>query len=207
MSPNLFWEFLRKFLHLSSLLIVLTYAFLLHYFSERIAILGLTTILLILIEIDYIRLEHQPKIVNFFKQLYRPHERNNISASIFMVISSIICFAAFDYWVAFLGLLMTVFGDMFAALIGKTVGGPAIFHQKTLSGTLAGFLANFIVGFMLLPGFMLLVIPMAITATFVELATNKLDDNLTVPLFSCFVGQLTVYFAAMTLPLPGFWPV
>ena len=41
---------------------------------------------------------------------------------------------------------------------------------------------------------------MAFTATAVEVVTNKLDDNFTVPLFAGFVGQMIVYYTDITLP-------
>ena len=41
---------------------------------------------------------------------------------------------------------------------------------------------------------------MAIVASFVEVITNKLDDNLTVPLFAGFVGQMIVYYGDLVLP-------
>ena len=41
---------------------------------------------------------------------------------------------------------------------------------------------------------------MAFTATFVEFMTNKMDDNLTVPLFSGFVGHILVIVMALDLP-------
>ena len=65
---------------------------------------------------------------------------------------------------------------------------------------MAGLLANLVVGILILPDFVLLVMAMAFVATFVELITNKLEDNLTVPLFAGFVGQMIVYYNDSVLP-------
>lgn len=197
---SLFWEFLRKILHLSGLLTVVVYTFVLNYFSEQMAILVLTAGLLVLLEIEYIRLEHRPKIANAFSALLRKHEKTQLNGAVFFLISCIIVFAAFDYWVAFVAMFMTVFGDMFAAIVGKSFGKIKIWRKKTLVGTLAGFAANLLVGFLILPGEWLLVFSMALTATLVELFTNKLDDNLTVPLSAGFVGQMLVYYFGIVLP-------
>jgi len=198
-SP-LILELLRKSIHLSSLLIVVGYTIILNYFGHKVAVLVITALLLILLEIEYFRLEHRPKLMALFSDLFRKHEHNNMSGAVFLVISCVICFAAFDYWIAVMALFMTVFGDLAAALFGKSFGVTKIFRSKTFIGTLAGFTANMTVGIASLPEFLLLIIPMSVVATITELLTNKLDDNLTVPLSAGFMGQMIVYFFALELP-------
>lgn len=193
-------ELFRKLFHLSGLFIVVIYTLLLNYFSPSIAILAITGFLLILLEIEYIRLEHKPKLAAIFYTLFRKHEKNNIAGSVFFVISCIICFAAFDYWIAVLAMFMTVFGDLFAALIGRSFGKLKIWRKKTLVGTMSGLAANLIVGLLILPAFPIIYLPMAFIATFVETITNKLDDNLTVPLFAGFSGQMIVKLFDLQLP-------
>ncbi|MBI4975153.1 hypothetical protein HZC20_00605, partial [Candidatus Peregrinibacteria bacterium] len=100
--------------------------------------------------------------------------------------------------------LLTVFGDLFAAIMGKSFGKTIIWKKKTFVGTFSGFAANIITGLILLPNHLALTVPMAITASVVELLTHKLEDNLTVPLFSGFVGQMIVYFFALQIPNVGF---
>lgn len=194
------WELFRKAVHLSGLLIVVGYTLLLNYFSEKIAILVITGLLLILLHIEYLRIEHKPKIATMFDGIFRTHEKDNISGAVFLVISCVLCFAAFEYWIAFLALFMTVFGDLFAAIFGKAFGKTLLYNNKTVVGTGAGFIANLIVGFLILSEFAYLVLPMALTASFVEFMTNKLDDNLTVPLFAGFVGELIIQIWDITLP-------
>ncbi|MBT4916987.1 hypothetical protein HN709_02410 [Candidatus Peregrinibacteria bacterium] len=198
-SP-LILELLRKSIHLSSLFIVVGYTVILNYFGHRVAVLVVTALLLILLEIEYFRLEHRPKLMVMFNDLFRRHEHNSLSGAVFLVISCVICFAAFDYWVAVLALFMTVFGDLAAALFGRCFGKTKILGDKTFIGTLAGFAANMVVGALALPEFLLLITSMSIVATFTELLTNKLDDNLTVPLFAGFTGQMVVYFFILELP-------
>ena len=199
-KSSLIWELLRKTVHLSGLLIVVGYTLILHFFSGRVAMLATTALLLILLEIEYIRLEHRSRITAMFDGLFRRHEKDNVSSAVFMVVSCIICFAAFDYWIAVVALFMTVFGDLFSALIGKTFGKVTLYNSKTYVGTLAGFAANVLVGFLILPELFFLILPMAVVASFTELITNKMDDNLTVPLFAGFAGQMLVYFFALELP-------
>lgn len=199
-NSSIIWEFLRKTVHLSGLLIVVGYTIILHFFSERVAVLAMTGLLLVLLEIEYVRLVHKPKIVALFNDIFRQHERDNVSGAVFLVISCIICFSAFDYWIAVVALFMTVFGDLFAALVGRSFGKTQIYNNKTIVGTLAGFAANVIVGFLILPEFVYGIWAMAIVASFTEVITNKMDDNLTVPLFAGFTGQMLMYIMDVQLP-------
>ncbi len=196
----LIWEFFRKAVHLSSLLIVVGYTLLLNYFSDRVVILIMTALLLILLEIEHVRLEHRSSAIAFFDKLFRKKEKDHVSGAAFLVASCIIAFSAFEYWVAFIALFMTVFGDMFSAIIGRAFGKIVIYKNKTLEGSMAGLIANLVVGLLILPDFFLLIVPMAFTATVIEVVTNKLDDNFTVPLFAGFVGQMIVYYTDITLP-------
>ena len=41
---------------------------------------------------------------------------------------------------------------------------------------------------------------MAFVATLSEMLSSKIDDNLTVPLFAGFVGQMIVYVVGIELP-------
>lgn len=197
---SLSWEILRKAAHVSGILIVVGYTLVYDYFSPRIALLSITALLLILIEIERIRLDHKPRIALLLEGIFRKHEQDSLSGAVFLVISCIICFAAFDYWVAFLAMFMTVFGDMAAAIFGKVFGRVPIYGTKTLAGTLACVLMNILVGLMILPNYIELVIPMAFTAAFFEFITIRLDDNLTVPLFAGFIGQMVVISIGLNLP-------
>lgn len=199
-KSSIFWEFARKAIHLSALLIVVGYTLLLNYTSDRVAILVMTALLIVLLKIEYWRVEYKPRLAALFNSLFREHEEDNLSGAVFMVISSIICFSAFEYWVAFLALFMAVFGDLFSALIGRAIGKIKVFNNKTLEGTLSGLIANFVVGYLILPNYIWLVVAMALASSLMEVMTNKLDDNLTVPIFAGFVGQMLVYYNDVALP-------
>lgn len=158
---------------------------------------------LLLLEIEYVRLEVQPKIPKAW-DIFRPHERNNVISSIFFVAATIIVFAVFDYGIALLALLLTVFGDLASALIGIKFGKHKIFRKKTLEGFLAGLVMNLFVGSLVLSEYPAIYVSMALVASTVELLTSKLDDNLTVPLFSGFVGHLiALYIQANVASFPG----
>jgi len=181
--------------------VLIGYTVVRHYFSERLATLAITVLFLLLLEVEYIRLEYKPKIPEFFN-VFRNSEQNNVTGTIFFIAATIIVFAAFDYPIAVTALLLTVFGDLAAALVGIKFGKVQLYKDKTLEGMLAGFTMNCIVGYLFLPAYPAIFIPMAVVASVVELLTGKLDDNLTVPLFSACAGQMIAYF--MNAPLTTF---
>ncbi len=199
MKISLKKEILRKLFHLLELPVLLLYTYVRYIWDERVAILALTAMFLILLEIEYIRLEVKPKIPRIL-DLFRPRERNNVTGTVFFISATIIVFGAFDYQIAMLALLMTVFGDLMSALVGIRFGKHKLFKRKTAEGFLAGLAINLLIGYLFLPAFPIIFIPMAFMAAFVELMTNKIDDNITVPLFSGFTGQMIVYLFAFHLP-------
>jgi phytol kinase len=202
-KPKLYKELLRKLVHLLELPVLLVYTLIRYYYGPQLGILVLTALLIILLEIEYVRLEYKwklPKEIDFVRR----HEKDNLAANIFFIVATIICFAAFDYQIALLALLLTVFGDLMSALVGIKFGKTKVYKKKSLEGTLAGMSTNLLVGYLLLPEQPEIFIPMAVTASIVELFTGKLDDNLTVPLASGFMGQMLIYFFSIQLTtFPG----
>ncbi len=196
-------EIRRKLFHLLELPVLIVYTISRQVFSERIAILTLTIMFAVLLEIEYLRLEYRPKLPEFI-DVFRRHERDNVTGTIFFISATIIVFAAFDYSIAMLALMLTVFGDFASALIGIKFGKHRIHKSKTREGFLAGLAVNVLIGYLFLPAFPLVFLSMALVASLVELLTGKLDDNLTVPLAAAFTGHMVVFFFQMKLPVfPG----
>ena len=194
-------EMLRKLFHLMEVPLLVGYTLVRNYFNERLATLLITAVFLVLLEVEYVRLEFHPKLPKSFN-VFRNRERNNVTGSIFFIAATIIVFAAFDYPIAVTAMLLTIFGDLAAALVGIKFGRTILYKSKTLEGLLAGFAMNCLVGYLFLPAYPLIFLAMAFVASIVELLTGKLDDNLTVPLFAAFTGQVLVYF--MHAPLTTF---
>jgi len=198
MSPNALKkisfrkELLRKLVHLMELPVLIVYSVLRSTFGDKVGSLALTLMLIILLELEYIRLEYKlelPKAID----ILRRHERDNLSGSIFFIAGTIIAFAAYDFPIALLALLMTVFGDLMSALVGMKFGRYHVYKKKTLEGFLAGLVTNLFIGSLFMPEYIGVFASMAIVASVVELFTGKLDDNLTVPLSAGFAGQVMVF--------------
>ncbi len=200
MRRKLLSEVVRKLFHLSGVSIILGYTFLINYFSDRAAILVMTAVLLILLEVEQIRLAKETFLSRLLAPFIRRHERNHVTSAVYFVISCIICFAAFDYWVAVLATMMTVFGDMFAAIFGTAFGKTTIYRKKTLVGSFAGLVANMGCVMLIMPQYVLIFLPAAVVATITEVFTGKLDDNLTVPLFAGFTAQMLAFYFQINFP-------
>ena len=94
----------------------------------------------------------------------------------------------FDFDIASVSILMLIFGDTTATLFGLRFGRIYLTKDKALEGIIAEFVVDIIIGLLLLPYF--IAIPMALVATLSESFIRKINDNLTVPIFSSLIGQI-----------------
>lgn len=199
-----FHEIGRKIIHITILIVLAAYFFIQRNLisagksealAKQLALLFLVALLIIFLILEYFRLELNWKMP-FFSQFIRPKEQNKMYGVIYFLSATIISLAVFDYKIALAALLMTTFGDMVAALVGKRYGNTLIYRNKTWAGVLAEFVVNLIVGFFILvnlPGYIYIVLGMASVATIVETLVDELDDNLLIPIFSGFVGQIIFF--------------
>jgi phytol kinase len=194
MAPSSFIdEVLRKGFHLMSVAIVLVYAF----FGKEIVLQFMTLYLVSILIIEHLRIDLGYKVpfVNF---LFRKKEKKAVAGYVYFTLGAIVAVSVFSKNVAYAAILMTTFGDMSAALIGKRFGKVRIFRGgKSLEGCIAEFLVDFVIGYAFLSNPTIAFI-MAFVATFVETNFEKIDDNLAIPVFSGFFAELaiklTLYF-------------
>lgn len=200
MAWGFFHEVGRKIIHIT-ILLVLAAHFLIQdslvnagytiALAKQVALLFLVALLIIFLILEYLRLELGWKMP-FFSQFIRPKEENRMYGVIYFLSATIISLAVFDHKIALAALLMTTFGDMMAALVGKKYGTTLIYRNKTWAGFLAEMGTNLIVGFFILNN-IYIIIGMALSATIVETLVDELDDNLLIPIFAGFVGQLVQF--------------
>jgi len=198
MKTKLKKEILRKLFHLYQLPVIIGYVVLKYYFSEGIAIFALAIILMMILELESLRLEWKVKMPDPMG-LLRRHEKSRVTGSLYMIMATIIVFSVFDFKIAFTALLLTVFGDLASAIIGIRYGKHRFKNGKSWEGLIAGFVINLVVSFIVLFDYPLIAVTMATVASFTELTTYKLDDNLTVPLFSAFFGHIIAYSLGLSL--------
>ncbi|MBI2557868.1 CTP--2,3-di-O-geranylgeranyl-sn-glycero-1-phosphate cytidyltransferase [Candidatus Woesearchaeota archaeon] len=186
-----FHEIGRKIIHITILIVLVIYNIIQNSYTKQLALLFLVLLLIIFLVLEYFRLELGWKMP-FFSQFIRPKEQNRMYGVIYFLSATIISFAVFDHNIALAALLMTTFGDMVAALVGKRYGNTLIYRNKTWAGFLAELAINLAVGFIILEN-IYVILGMAFVATIVETLVDELDDNLLIPLFSGFVGQVILF--------------
>ena len=186
-----FHEIGRKIIHITILIVLAAYFLIESSLSKQVALLFLVAVLIIFLVLEYLRLELGWKMP-FFSQFIRPKEQNRMYGVIYFLSATIISLAVFNKEIALAALLMTTFGDMVAALVGKRYGTTLIYGNKTWAGFLAELGTNLIVGFLILDS-IYVILGMALAATIVETLVDELDDNLLIPIFSGFVGQIIFF--------------
>ena len=186
MSSDLIHELKRKAVHLTSIIIVLVY----HAFGQQAILLLLTVYLIAILEIEYFRIEWGKKLP-FIHSLLREKEADRLGGHVFFTMGCIIAISVFPGEIASAAILMTTFGDASAAIFGKAFGRTWIpgLTNRAVEGCAAEFIVDVVIGVIFLSNW-LVVLVMAGTATVVETLANKMDDNLLIPLFSGFNGNL-----------------
>jgi phytol kinase len=186
---KLAFEAKRKAIHVLGILYVLGYWIFLKIFSHTIAMLVLLSVFISFIGIEYFRINEKKKIP-VIHVLWRAKEENSLGGQVYYILGIIIALAIFDFRIAVAVILMTIFGDMAAAIFGIAFGKHWIkkIPDTAWEGVIAEFVIDLIIGYAIL-GNWIVVIPMAFMATFVETVFPHVDDNLAIPVFAGFVGQ------------------
>ncbi|MBR9701933.1 CTP--2,3-di-O-geranylgeranyl-sn-glycero-1-phosphate cytidyltransferase [Candidatus Pacearchaeota archaeon] len=184
-------ELKRKAIHLLAIFFIAIFILISSRFGKSLALFALVFLLIVFLELDYVRVEMRRKIP-FISGLWRLKEKDRPGGQVFFLIGAIICLAVFDFRIALAAILMTVFGDMAAALIGKRFGRTWLSEKRALEGILAELFVNLAIGYFILNSWIVIIV-MSLTATIVESLVDKLDDNLMIPLFAGFNGQLALY--------------
>ena len=188
---KLIFELKRKSMHLLGLVYLLLYWVSLKLFkSSQIAILLLLSIFLIFITIEFFRIV-QGKKIPIFHIFWREKEENSLGGQVYYILGMIIALIIFDFEIALAVILMTVLGDMSAAIFGIAFGKHWIKNLKDTAweGVIAELIVNLIIGYFII-GSWIIIIPMALMATFVETIFPHIDDNLAIPIFAGFIGQV-----------------
>ena len=160
------------------------------------------------VRINYPGLSSKVKIIN--KYLFRAEEQLKESAGVPYVMGLLLTLISFPKVVALIAIYTLALADPLSAIIGIKYGKTKITEHKSLQGSLAFFFSCFTVSFLVIywnTGFMGIAVGQAIlgsflisiTASLFELIPLKLDDNLTIPLFTALISSL--YCTLLSIPL------
>lgn len=182
-------ELKRKALHLILTAFISTYFIISQDYTKENSLLFLKMFLVGFLIIEFLRIQHKWKF-KILDETERKKERRNLRGGVFFLISAIIVLSIHKSEIALAAILMTVIGDLTAAIVGTYLGKNRISknNDKTWEGSSAELAANLIIGISL-AGPVIGTI-MALTATAAETFITAIDDNLSVPIFAGFVGEI-----------------
>jgi dolichol kinase len=184
---------IRKLYRLVLLLVVIIY----YYWPKKYVILSVSIAFALVLTLDLIRLT-KPSTNEVVKKIFKPfaifmryiakkEELRDFSGTTYSLMGCLIIVALMPKVVGITAILFNIFGDLFATIVGKTIGKVKIVNNKTLEGSIACFVSMFLVvmwsHFKLflpwIPG-----LAGAFIGTVIELVALKLNDNLTIPILS-----------------------
>ena len=180
-----FDEYIRKIIHLFSLIIPFGYLYLITDKYVMVQILIVLNIIFLFFDITRHRIVWIQSIFKyFFNDMLRGHEqRGHLTGATWVIIGSLISILIFTKHVAVIALIFMSLGDTAAGLIGQKFGKHKV-GNKTWEGFLAGLIICIIVAinFPFLPLKISLV--GALVAMIMEILPMPLDDNFKIPLGS-----------------------
>jgi len=186
-------ELLRKSIHLLSLSIAIIYYFISRELALKLLI-PLTLISLILDVARYYFPKYRKFLYSIVGFMMREHEVNSnkiiLSGATYVLIAATVTVIFFPKVFVILGIAVLIFGDIFAALIGRKFGKHK-FLSKSLEGTTAFFffgslimlftpkiegnLTEYLIGF----------VAVGVAAIVENVSYGWADDNFTIPLSVC----------------------
>jgi dolichol kinase len=201
----------RRLFHCSmGLGVGLVYQFLLTH-SRAIYILGFCACVVYILEqirINYPELAGNVKVIN--KYLFRAEEQLKESAGVPYVMGVLLTLISFPKVVALVAIYTLAIADPLSAIIGIRFGKTKVVENKSLEGSLAFFGATFLITFfvffwwtsflkIMLGTIILLSFLVAFICSLFEMIPLRIDDNLTIPLFTA--GMTLLLCSMLSVPV------
>lgn len=164
--------------------------------SQMVHFLG--TIACILYVVEQVRVsypETAAKLLPFTRFIIRAEEQLKESAMVPYAMAVLLTIVAFPKHIALVGIYSLAFADPLSAIVGIKWGKHKISDTRSIEGSLAFFISIFLVSFLILSGFagsigfltFIISFVLAGICAIFDLIPLKLDDNLTIPLFTSAV--------------------
>jgi dolichol kinase len=189
------YEFARKAIHLSSLLIPLIYC----RISRELALVILTPLTAGFFLVDILK-NFIPAVSAWYHGTFAPMlrhhelstERIHLNGATWITLSAFILIAMFPKMIAITAFAMVSISDTVAALVGRRFGRHR-FGEKSFEGSLAFFIsavaiAIFVPRVNLTAGIAMSLAGTVAEAVVIRIGGIKIDDNITVPLASALAG-------------------
>jgi dolichol kinase len=189
------YEFARKAIHLSSLLIPLIYC----HIGRELALIILTPLAAGFLGVDLLK-NFVPAVASWyhgtFAQMLRHHElsreRLHLNGATWITLSAFILIAAFPKMIAIAAFSIVSVSDTLAAIVGRSFGRHR-FGEKSFEGSTAFFVSavavTAIVPNIALPaGIAMAAAGTVAEAVVLRIGGFKVDDNITVPVAAAVAG-------------------
>lgn len=182
-------EISRKFLHICSSIIPLSYLWIFKDKSLVLSLLLLLSVFSILIELFRFKNKSVKNVFKkFFNFMLRKNElKSSVTGATWLIIGNLITIYLYPIYIAVPALIFLSIGDSFAALFGKRFPKLKV-GDKSIIGTFAGVFSSLSIALLVnqtLPIYVLVI--GAISAMLIELIPSPLNDNLTIPTLSGFI--------------------
>jgi glycerol-3-phosphate acyltransferase PlsY len=185
----------RKLYHLSGLVLILVYSMM----DREHGLIMLGSLFVIATALDIARLKIKPVnsfVYSHLASFIRESERATLTGSPWYILGILCSAAFFDLPVAIMAVAFLACGDVTATTVGERWGRTKLWGgKKSLEGTAAFIGAGVAAGIIIsrfYPLSLAVIIPGALAAAFMEIMPVRVNDNLTIPLFSGAVMQLIV---------------
>ena len=187
-------EFARKAIHLSNVIIPLSYYY---FFPDKIDMIIILAFFLIFCFFIEIYRKKNLKLSRFFSNWFEfmmrdKEKKGDLTGATWVFVGALFTILLVPDPFNILSLLFLSFGDTFAAIIGTKLPYIKI-GRKTLSGSIAGFFSCIIIGLVIdIPINNEIIILGAFMAMFIEVLPLPVNDNVSIPIFS---GLSMYYFS------------
>ena len=199
----------RRFFHMcGGLSVGSIYNYLLTH-QQAVYILGTCACLIYIFEqIRVAYPEYASKYEMLTRYFYRAEERLKESAGVPMAMAYLLTILSFPKSIAIAAIFTLALADPLSAIIGIRFGKRHLVKEKTLEGSAAFFTATFTVVLMVLWSFngqlsgaiWATALLTALLGSAFEMIPLRLDDNMTIPLFTAFILWIISGFLAVPTP-------
>lgn len=197
-------QIMRRLFHLFNGFAIATLYLISFSHSQMIHFLGLFACLLYVFE--QVRVNYPEQAVKFLpisRFLIRAEEQLKESAMVPYLMGVLLTIITFPKEIALVGIYTLAFADPLSAIVGINFGKHKISETRSAEGSFAFFLSTFLCSIAVLSGYysgttfsiILISFILGVAGTVLDLFPLKIDDNLTIPLFtSSILWILTVLF-------------
>lgn len=182
-------ELKRDLFHCLGLIIPIGYLWL----SKEVVLWGIAFAMVLYIGSDLLRLFHKGFRGFFYRlvgELIKPKEERNLIGSSYFLIGAMLSVLLFEKEAVIPALFVASVSDILASVVGSRWGKRRFRGSRSLEGSLAFFGSAFCLLAILYPGPWYWSMAVAAATALVEALSLKVDDNLSIPLFTAFMLQL-----------------